>query len=162
MNSWDTNRWSNFCNPHWEMTPRDLRNIHTTGNSCRDALQCKNMVLKLPQYFYLLMEKPLGCYLQAWPPYYQVAECNQRTPILVSSWWQFRSDKAKKRISINTNHSYHQRSLPKPVSTDLTKPYSVLTNPIGKDGVWSWSIQYIYPIKHFYCDTITRRVVSKG
>ena len=44
------------------MTPRDLRNIHTTENSCRDALPCANMALKLPQYFYLLMEKPLDCY----------------------------------------------------------------------------------------------------
>ena len=41
------------------MTPRDLRNIHTTGNSCRDALPCTNMALKLPQYFYLLMESLL-------------------------------------------------------------------------------------------------------
>ena len=31
--------------------------------------------------------------------------------------------------------------LPKPVSTDLTiKPDSVLTNPVGKDGVRSWSM----------------------
>ena len=31
--------------------------------------------------------------------------------------------------------------LPKPVSTDLTiKPDSALTNPIGKDGVRSWSM----------------------
>ena len=29
------------------MTPRDLRNIHTTGNSCRDALPCANVALKL-------------------------------------------------------------------------------------------------------------------
>ena len=37
------------------MRPKDLRNIHTTRNSCRDALPCMNMVLKLPQYFYLLI-----------------------------------------------------------------------------------------------------------
>ena len=37
-----------------------------------------------------------------------------------------------------TNSSIH---LPEPVSTDLTiKPDSVLTNPIGKDGVRSWSM----------------------
>ena len=30
--------------------------------------------------------------------------------------------------------------LPKPVSTDLTKPHSVLTNPTGKDGLRSWSM----------------------
>ena len=44
------------------MTPRNLRNIHATGNSCRDALPCGKMALKLPPYFYLLMEKPFGCY----------------------------------------------------------------------------------------------------
>ena len=32
------------------MTPRDFRNIHTTGNSSRDALLWANMALKLPQY----------------------------------------------------------------------------------------------------------------
>ena len=44
---------------------------------------------------------------------------------------------SQKRISINTaTTSIH---LPKPVSADLTiKPDSVLTNPIGKDGVQSW------------------------
>ena len=46
------------------MTLRDLRNIHTTVNSCRDALPCANMALKLPQYFYLLMEKPFARYFQ--------------------------------------------------------------------------------------------------
>ena len=51
-------------------TYRPLRNIHTTRSSCRDALPCMNMALKLPQYFYLLMEKPLGCYIQVWSPYY--------------------------------------------------------------------------------------------
>ena len=53
-----------------------------------------------------------------------------------------------KRISINTNHNYHQHSSPKPTdlnqlksSTDLTiKPDLVLTNTIGKDGVQGWSI----------------------
>ena len=78
------------------MTPRDLRNIHTTGNSCRDALLCTNVALKLPHYFYLLMEKPLGCYFQVWSPYYQVAQSNQKTPIPVSSRRQVRSEKAKK------------------------------------------------------------------
>ena len=40
-----------------------------------------------------------------------------------------------KEISINTNHSYHQLHLPKPVSADLTiKPDSVLTNSKEKMG----------------------------
>ena len=123
------------------MTPRDLRNIHTTGNSCRDALPCTKMALKLPLYFYLLMEKPLGHYFQVRSPYYQAAQCNQKTFIPVSSGRQVRSEKAKKgqaSILITATTSVH---LPKPVSIDLTlKPDSVLTNPIGKDGVQSWSM----------------------
>ena len=63
------------------MTPRELRNTHTTRNSCKDALPCANMALKLPRYFYLLMEKPLGRYFQVRSPYYQMAKCNQKTPI---------------------------------------------------------------------------------
>ena len=39
------------------MTPRNLRNIRTTASSCRDALPSANMAMKLPQYFYLLMEE---------------------------------------------------------------------------------------------------------
>ena len=41
------------------MTPRDLRNIYIIRNSCRDALPCTNMALKVPRYFYLLTEMPL-------------------------------------------------------------------------------------------------------
>ena len=67
------------------MTPRDLRNIHTIGNSCRDTLPCANIALKLTQNFYLLMEKSLGRYFQDWSPYYLVAQCNQKTAIPVSS-----------------------------------------------------------------------------
>ena len=67
------------------MTPRDLGNIHTTGNSCRDTFSCANMALKLPQYFYVLMKKPLGHYFQVQSPYCQAAQCNQKTSTLVSS-----------------------------------------------------------------------------
>ena len=67
------------------MTPRDLKNINTTGNGCRDTLPCTNMALKLPQHFYLLMEEALGCYFQVQSPSYQAAKCNQKTPTPVSS-----------------------------------------------------------------------------
>ena len=33
------------------MTPRDLRNILITGNSCRDTPLCANTALKLPPVF---------------------------------------------------------------------------------------------------------------
>ena len=62
---------------------------------------------------------------------------NQKTPIHISSRWQVSSEEAKKRISINTNHSYHHVHLHKPVSTDLTiKSDSVFTNTKGKLGVF--------------------------
>ena len=51
---------------------------------------------KLPQNFYLLMEKPLGHYFQVQSPYYQVTQCNQKTPAPVSSRREVRSEKAKK------------------------------------------------------------------
>ena len=90
------------------------------------------MALKLLQYFYLLIEKPLGRYFHVRSPYYWMAQCNHKTPIPISSRWLLRSEKAKKRISINAKHSVH---LPNPVSTDLTiKPDSVSSNPIGNMG----------------------------
>ena len=48
------------------MTPRDLRNIHTTGNSCRDKHGTKNTTVFLPadgQASWLLLPRfpyPLG------------------------------------------------------------------------------------------------------
>ena len=67
------------------MTLKDLKNIHATGNNCRDALPCTNMGLKPPQYFYLLMEKPLSCYFQVQSLCYQAAQWIVKTPIPLSS-----------------------------------------------------------------------------
>ena len=98
--------------------------------------------LKLPRYFTCSWRSLLVTNSKFGSLYYQGAQWNQKTPIPVSSRWQVRAEKGQKRISINTNHSYHQHiHLPKPVSSDLTiKPDSVLTNAIGKDWVQSWSI----------------------
>ena len=98
----------------------------------------RNMALKLRQYFYLLMEKPLGRHFRVRSLYYQVAQCNQKTLILVSLRWQVLSKKAKKRISIDTNHSYHQHSSPKISfiwSIDSDQFYLIV-----KDGVQDWSM----------------------
>ena len=123
------------------MTHRNLRNIHTSKNSCRDTPPCANMALKLPWYFYLLMEKPLGGYFQVWSPYYQAAQYNRKTPTPISSRWQVRSEKAKKGEAPTLITATANVHLSEPVSTDLTiKPDSVLTNPTGKDGVQSWSM----------------------
>ena len=95
------------------MTPSDLRNIHTTRNCCRDTFPCMNMTLKLTQYFYLLMDKSLDHYFQVCSSCYQAAQCHQKTPTLVSSNDRSGLRKPKKKVSIKTNHSYHQHSSPK-------------------------------------------------
>ena len=46
--------------------------------------------------FLLLMEKQLGHYFQVWSPYYQVAQCNQKTPIPISSRIECKEISAKK------------------------------------------------------------------
>ena len=58
------------------------------------------------------MEKPLGRYFQIRSPYYQVAQCNQKTLFLYPQSDRSGLRKLKTRISINTNHSYHQHSSP--------------------------------------------------
>ena len=55
-----------------------------------------DMVLKLPQYFYLLMKKTLGHYIQVWFHYYQAINCNQNTPILYPQGNSFGLRKPKK------------------------------------------------------------------
>ena len=94
-----------------------------------------DMTLKLPRYFYLLMEKPLGRYFEVWSPYYQVAQRNQKHLSLYHQGDRSGLRKPKKEAStlITVATSVH---LPKSVSTDLTiKSDLVLTNLIGKDGV---------------------------
>ena len=91
------------------MTPRDLRNIHTTGNSCRDPLPCANLALKLPQYFYLLMQKPLGRYFQVRSPYYQARHFDQKNIYFYILKVTGHGCESQKRISIITNYSYHHQ-----------------------------------------------------
>ena len=67
------------------------------------------------------MEKNIGCYFQVQSHYYQVAQCNQKTPILVSS----RCINQKTPILVSSV----LRNLPKLVLTDLIIKYDlVLTN----------------------------------
>ena len=138
MSSWDTSPWSNFCDPHWKLICHNKWHPGTSEISTPPKTSVE-MQIHAWTYFYLLMEKPLGRYFQVRSPYYQVAQCNQKTPIVLSWRWQVRSEKAKEESTlITTTTSIH---LPKPVSTDLTmKSDLVLTNPIGKDGVQGWSM----------------------
>ena len=100
MSSWDTNFWSNFCGPHWELIscnkwhPRSVE-ISTPEISVGAHFHAQHDT-KTIQDFYLLIEKPFGCCFQLWCHYYHVAQRNQKTPIPLSSSWQVKSEKSKK------------------------------------------------------------------
>ena len=49
-----------------------------------------NMALKLPLYFYLLLEEPLGRYFQIRSPCYQVVQCKKETlaQVLSCEFWE--------------------------------------------------------------------------
>ena len=55
--------------------------IHITENSCRDVFPRANVALKLPTSVFL----PADAEASWWFPYYQASQCNQKTPIPVSS-----------------------------------------------------------------------------
>ena len=150
MRSWDINPWCNFCDPHWELICHNKWHPGTSKISTPPKIAVgthfhPQMALKLSQYLYLLMERPLGRYFQVQSPYYQAAQCNQKTPIPESTRWQVRSVKAKKGSESTLITGTTSVHLPKVVSTGLTKSDLVLTNPIGKDGVWGWSMQHNIP-----------------
>ena len=113
----------NFGEPHWGMTSRDLGNIHNTKHSCRDTLLC-GMAIKLPQYFYLLMEKFVLLTIM------QHSVTRNHYSCILEVTGQFWD--SQKRISININQSYHHRSSQVRLINDLD---SILTNLIRKAGM---------------------------
>ena len=119
------------------MTPRNLGNVHTTRNSCRNT-SMRDMVLSLRRYFYLLMEKSVSCYTQVWSPYYQVTQCNKKTRISASSRGQVRSE---------YKHQHYSQLPPPFISLNKSQLIndldSVSTNPVEKDGVVHDAIKYL-------------------
>ena len=111
------------------MTTRDLRNMHTTRNSCRDALPCMNMADGIFTCWWrslLVTTSKFGLLTIR-----RHTQCNQNAPTPVNWSLWVRSEKAKKRTNINTSHSYHQCSSHYVSLADLTiRSDSVLTNPI--------------------------------
>ena len=84
------------------------------------------------------MEKPLGCFFQDPSPYNQTARQPEKQLFLYPCG-ESSGLRNSKKISVNSNHSYHSIHLAKPVSTDLTiKSNSVLTTQIGKRRLQGW------------------------
>ena len=111
------------------MTPRDLRNTHTTGNSCRDALPCANMTTKTTPVF--LPTGRAACWLLL-PSSVSLLSGSTKQPgntysrilKVTGQVWESQKKKYVSRLSTATTSV----QLPKPVPTDLTiKSDSVLT-----------------------------------
>ena len=70
---------------------------------------------------------------------------------------------SQKRIRINTNHSYHQRSSP---WAGLNWSNNKARCSFNQSNRKRWGAKLvnenIYPIRDFYRNTITRRVVNQG
>ena len=126
------------------MTPRDLRNIHTTRNSCRDALPCANMTQKIPLFitadgeasWWLLPSSILLLVTIMW--------CSATTKHL----FQYpQCDRSGLRKPKKDKHQHYSRLPPAfilLVSNDLTiNPDSVITNLIGKDGCGAGDVKHL-------------------
>ena len=112
------------------MTSRELKDIHNTKNSCRAYFYVQHTKTTL-----VFLPADRKAYLQVRSPYYETAQCNQKTPIPVSQgdMWGVRKPKKDKHQLVTATTNVH---LPKSISTDLTiKSDSILTNPIRKDEV---------------------------
>ena len=116
------------------MTPRDLRNIHSTENSCRDILSCMTWRSNYPSIFTCWWRNLLVLTFN-----FSATRKHQR---LYPQGDRPSLKKAKKGWAstlITTTTSTH---LPKPISTNVTiKSDLVLTNSIGKDGMRGWSMR---------------------
>ena len=161
-----------FDDPHWELIFYNKWHPETSEISIPPELALETLFhawhgslklpcLKLPRYFYVLMEKPLGRYFQVRSPYYQAVQCNQKTPVPVSSRWQVTSQKAKKG---NTNHSYHQCSSPF-ASLDWSNNKIILS--FNQPNRKRWRVRLVdainhLPIKYFYCENITKSVAKEA
>ena len=96
-----------------QMTPRGVRNIHTTRKSCRDALPCMNMAPKTTPVF-LPTDGEASCLLLPssvsllWGATMQLQNTYSHILKVTGQVWE-----SQKRTRINTSHSYQQHSSPK-------------------------------------------------
>ena len=85
VSSWGTNPWSNSCDPHWELVCCNKWHSVTLKISTPPEIAVgTHFHVRLSCYFYLVIEKCLGCYFQILSPYYQAVQCNKKTSIPVS------------------------------------------------------------------------------
>ena len=141
MSSWGTNPSSAFFGPYWKLTCHNKWHPGTSeistpleiavGPHFHASHGIKTIPLFLPadrEASWLLLSSSASLLYGGTVQSENTYSCILK---VIGQVWE-----SQKRLSINTNHSYLSIHPPKSVSTDLTiKSNSVLTNPIGKDGV---------------------------
>ena len=144
VRSWNTNRWSNFCDPHWELTFRNKWHPGTleistppeiaveTHFHARNGTKTTLVFLSADgETSWLLFPKSISLLSGG-----TLQPKNTYSCILKVTSWVWETQKRQASTLITTTISVY---LPKPVSTDLTiKPGSILTNPIRKAVVKDW------------------------
>ena len=114
--------------------------FHTTGNSCKDTLSCRNYPGILPaggDASWLLLSSMVSLLSGGT---LQPENTNSCILKVTGQVWE-----SQKRIGIKINLSYHQCSSPWLSLNWSNDSGSVLTNPIGKDGVGGWLIFIMTP-----------------
>ena len=154
MSLWDTDPWSSFSDPRWELICRNkwhpgTSEISTTPEMAVGTLLHARNGTKTILVFLLADGEASWSLLPSSVSLLSggtVESENTYSCILkVTSqvWESLKKDKQQ-------HWSQLPPAFPKPVSTDLTKSDSVLTNPVGKDGVRLVDIIKYLPRKVFY------------
>ena len=139
----------NFCDPNWELIFRNKWHWGTLEMSTPPEIAVgthfhvghgtKTILLFLPadgEASWLLL--PSSIFLLSGGTVQPKNTYSCILKVTVQVW------NSQKRISINTYHSYHQRSLPKLVLTNLTIKSDLVNQPSRK----KWGVKLVDVIKH--------------
>ena len=150
MSSWDTNPWSNFFDPHWELICRNKWHPGTSEISTPPEIAVgthfharhgtKTIPVFLPadgEASWSLLPSSVsllsGSTVQPENTYSHILR-------VAGQVWE-----SQKRISINTNHSYHQHSSPSAsLNWSNNRIRFSFNQPIRK----RWGVRLVDVIKH--------------
>ena len=143
MSSWDTNPWSNFCDPPWQLIccnkwhPRTSEISTQLEIAVRTHFHARTWHQNYPSIFTCWWRSLLVATLKFSLLAIRQHSATRKHLLLSPQDDRSHLKKPKKGQAsklITATTSIH---LPKPVSTDLAvKPDSVLTSRIGKTAIW--------------------------
>ena len=156
MSSRDTNPWSDFCDPHWELIcPIKWHpGILEISTPSPHQGHFKTILALLPadgEASWSLLPSSVSLLLGGTVQQETTYSCIFKV-------------ESQKRTSINTNHSYHQCSSPE---AGLNWSNNSIRFSFNQPNRKRWDEKLVHVIKHlphkiFYFDTITRKVTNLG